>query len=66
MGLLRNFFMGGQRYFAYPFQVVGDIGVGAGKFLGVRGIFAQISPNLPEKYSKENDLQKQQLYFFLC
>jgi len=33
-------------------------GVGAGKFLGVLKIFAQISPNLPEKYSKENYLQK--------
>jgi len=27
--------------------------VGTGKFLGVRKIFAQISTNLPEKYSKE-------------
>jgi len=34
------------------------IGVGAGKFLGVRRNFAQISPNLPEKNSKENDLKK--------
>jgi len=34
------------------------IGVGAGKFLGVRRDFAQISPNLPEKNFKENDLQK--------
>ena len=31
---------------------------GACKFLGVWRIFAQISPNLPEKNSKENDLQK--------
>jgi len=46
-----------QRYFAYPFPVVGDIGVGVGKFLWVRRIFAQISPNLPEKYSKQNYLQ---------
>ena len=34
------------------------IGVGAGKFLWVRRNFAQISPNLPEKNSKENDLKK--------
>ena len=34
------------------------IGVGAGKFLGVRRIFAQTSPHLPEKNSKENDLKK--------
>ena len=27
------------------------IGVGASKFLGVRKIFARISPNLPEKFS---------------
>jgi len=32
--------------------------VGAGKFLGARRIFAQISPNLPEKTSKENAFQK--------
>jgi len=38
-----------------------SIGVGAGKFLGVRTIFAQISTNLPEKNSKENDLQKNKL-----
>jgi len=38
--------------------VLKNIGVGAGKFLGVRRIFSQISPTLPEKYSKENDLQK--------
>jgi len=36
-------------------------GVGAGKFLGVRTNFAQISTDLPEKYSKENDLQKSKL-----
>jgi len=34
------------------------IGLVAGKFLGVRRIFAQISPNMPEKYSEENDLPK--------
>jgi len=39
-------------------RVLGNTNVGAGKFLGVRRIFAQISPNLSEKYSKENDLQK--------
>jgi len=39
------------------------IGVGAGKFLGVRRIFAQISANLPEKISKENGLQKKCLHF---
>jgi len=38
----QKFFQGGQRYFAYLFQVVGDIGVGAGKFLGVQRIFARI------------------------
>jgi len=30
-------------------QFRNDIGVGARKFLGVRRIFARISPNLPEK-----------------
>jgi len=34
------------------------IGVGAGKFLGVRRNFARILPNLPEKYFKTSDLQK--------
>jgi len=34
------------------------VGVGADKFLGVRRNFAQISPNLSEKSSKENDLKK--------
>jgi len=29
---------------------MGCIGVGAGKYLGVRRIFARISPNLPEKF----------------
>jgi len=38
------------------------IGVGAGKFLRVRRIFTQISPNLPEKNSKENDLQKRNIF----
>jgi len=45
-GRPQKFFLGEQRYFAYLFQVAGDIGVGAGKFLGMRRIFAQISPNL--------------------
>ena len=31
------------------------IGVGAGKFLEVRNIFAQISPNLPKKWPTEKD-----------
>jgi len=35
-----------------------NIVVGTGKFLRVRRIFAQISPNLPDKNSKENDRQK--------
>jgi len=30
-------------------NILGTIGVGAGKFLGVRRIFVRISPNLPEK-----------------
>jgi len=34
------------------------IGVGAGKFLRVRRIFAQISPNFPEKNTKQNDIKK--------
>jgi len=45
------------------------IGAGAGKFLVVRMIFAQTSLNLPEKSSKENDLQKikkKLLHFFSC
>jgi len=47
--------------------VLKNIGVEAGKFLGVRRIFAQISPNLPEKHSKENDLQDKRLHFdFEC
>jgi len=58
MGVRRNFSREVQRYFAYLFPFVGDIGVGVGKFLWVRRIFAQISPNLPEKYSKQNCLQK--------
>jgi len=41
------------------------IGVGAGKFLGVWRIFAQISLNLPEKYSNENDLQKMTAFLFM-
>ena len=35
-----------------------SIGVGVGKFLGVLRIFAQTFTNLPEIYSKGNDLQK--------
>jgi len=38
-----------------------SMGVGAGKYLGVRRNFAQIFTNLPEKYSKENDLKKNKL-----
>jgi len=45
-------------------------GVGAGKFLVVRRIFSQISPNLPENHTKENDLKKKQnttaFLFMLC
>jgi len=43
-------------------------GVGAGKLLGVQTIFAQISPNVPEKNSKENYLQKKgkRLHFISC
>ena len=37
------------------------IGAGAGKFLWVQTIFALISTNVLEKYSKENDLQKNKL-----
>jgi len=40
-----------------------NTGVGAGKFFGVQRIFAQISPNLPEKNSRVNDLQKKRLHF---
>jgi len=40
--------------------ILTHIGVGANKFLGVRRNIAQISANLPEIKSKENDLQKQQ------
>ena len=32
----------------------------------MRKIFAQISLNLPEKNSKENDLHKKRLHFFSC
>ena len=32
------------------------MGVGAGKFLGVRKIFARISPIVPEKFSEEESL----------
>jgi len=34
------------------------IGVGVGKFLGVRRNLAWILPNMPEKYFKISDLQK--------
>jgi len=40
------------------------IGVGAGKFLGVRRVSAQICPNLPGKSSKEIDLQKKTIALF--
>jgi len=39
------------------------IGVGAGKFLWVLRIFAEISPNIPEKYSKKDDLQNHHISF---
>jgi len=42
------------------------IGVGAGKYMGVRRIFAQISLNLPQKSFKENDLPKKRLPLFSC
>jgi len=44
------------------------IGVGAGKLLGVRRIFAQISPNLPEKTPKKmtSKKRKKQLHFISC
>jgi len=35
-----------------------SIGVGEGKFLGVRRYFAWILPNLPEKCFKKSDLKK--------
>jgi len=38
-----------------------NIGVGAGKVLGVRRIFAQISANLPEKNPKKK--KKQRMHF---
>jgi len=34
------------------------IGVGAGTFLGLRRIFAQILLNVPEKYIKMSDFNK--------
>jgi len=42
-----------------------NISVGAGKFLGVRRIFAQISPNLPKKYSKKMTSKQKRLHFDL-
>ena len=54
----KKFFKGVQRYFAYLFQVVGDICVGVGKYFCVRRIFVQISPNVPDKCSKQNYLRK--------
>ena len=61
--ILREFILLLLFYFLYSIVVKIDIrvtditGVGTGKFLGVRRIFAQISPNLPEKTPK-NDLLK--------
>jgi len=42
------------------------IGVGAGKFLGVRRYFAQISPNLPEKISNKMTAKRKRLHFISC
>ena len=39
-------------------MVVQHIGVGAGKILGVRMIFARILPNLPEKLHKKVTYKK--------
>jgi len=39
-------------------ELRGAIGVGAGKFWGMRRNFARILPNLPKKYFKRSDLQK--------
>ena len=44
-------------------MVVQHIGVGAGKILGVRMIFARILPNLPEKLHKKVTYKKK---VFLC
>jgi len=41
-------------------EVAKPIGVEAGKFLGVQRIFAQISPNLPEKTPKQMTWKKKQ------
>jgi len=38
-------------------EVIFIIGVRAGKFLGVRRIFAQISPNLPKNFNVQFSLQ---------
>jgi len=42
--------------------MVQHTGVGAGKFLEVRKIFSQILPNLPEKNSIKDDLQRKALH----
>jgi len=45
--------------------VARSIGVGAGKFLGMRRMFAQISPNLPEKNSKKKRSSKKTAFHFI-
>ena len=40
-----------------------NIGVGAGKFLGVRRNFARIFPNLPEKYSASEQVTSNKKLF---
>jgi len=49
-----------------PYASGYSMGEGVSRFLGVRRIFAQISPNLPEKNSTENDLQKTTACHFMC
>jgi len=44
--------------------VVQHIGVGAGKILGLRMIFARILPNLPEKLHKKVTFKKKFLCYF--
>jgi len=43
--------------------VLKNIGVGAGKFLGVRRIFSQISPNFPENIPKKMASKEKRLHF---
>ena len=43
--------------------VIVTIGVGTGNFLGSRRTFAQISANVPEKYSNRKWPQKKRLHF---